>query len=123
MINTSKVMNIQHYHGNYGNILHSTYGNETQPSKDCKAPDLITLLYDHLIILMTILLLFFYLWEETRDKATHPFHHGKIIPRGLWGFRIGHPLCRNADLGRPILIYVYCIGVFTFTFCCAWEKF
>ena len=35
-IYASKVISIENYHGNHVNVLHSNYGNGTQPNKDFK---------------------------------------------------------------------------------------
>ena len=50
-IYTSKVVIIiQHYYGNRGNIMHSNYGNGTQPNKDFKVLNLSLLPHTNLFI-------------------------------------------------------------------------
>ena len=38
-IYTSKGINLQHYHGNHGNIMHSNHGNEPAKSKSLTQPN------------------------------------------------------------------------------------
>ena len=40
---TLKVISIQDYHGNHGNVIHSKHGYGTQPNKNFKVPTIIDL--------------------------------------------------------------------------------